>query len=207
MPALTGTGPQPRKDLLGAILAGGEGRRLGGRVKPLLELEGRTILEKTIEVLSEVCQRVVIVAKESSWLDKQSIPVLLDESEIRAPLFGIQAALREGAGNPVLVVAGDMPFLESGLLSSIASHVPPRDAALPRLEGLNQPTCAVYGARCLDLVSRRIEKGFYKIDPLFAEIDTAYLDRRDLGEVDPERVFFNINTEEDYLRAQTLMRR
>ena len=49
--------------MIGAILAGGAGKRMGGVSKAMLELDGRPLAVHVATVLAEVCERVAIVCK------------------------------------------------------------------------------------------------------------------------------------------------
>ena len=49
--------------MIGVILAGGQARRYAGAIKPMLEVDQRTILERQCEVLHQLCDRIVIAAQ------------------------------------------------------------------------------------------------------------------------------------------------
>ena len=94
--------------MIGVILAGGLGRRMGGR-KPVRELHGRPLASYPAAALRATCGRVAIVAKRDSELPVLDGVERWDEpDEPRHPLTGIVHAL-ERAGEPVLVCAADMP--------------------------------------------------------------------------------------------------
>jgi molybdopterin-guanine dinucleotide biosynthesis protein A len=54
--------------VIGVVLAGGEGKRLGGGSKAAAPLAGRPLVEYPLEALAEVCERVVIVCKRDTLL-------------------------------------------------------------------------------------------------------------------------------------------
>src|SRR5919112_5249330 len=94
---------------VGAILAGGLGRRIGGD-KAVVELANRPLLLYPLEALRSVTPEVAVVAKRDTALPSLAgeANVWVEPDEPRHPLTGIVHALRLSAGRPVLVVAADM---------------------------------------------------------------------------------------------------
>jgi molybdopterin-guanine dinucleotide biosynthesis protein A len=96
--------------MIGVILAGGLGRRMGG-AKANRDLNGRPLAAYPAGALALVCERVAIVAKRDSELPALDGVERWDEpDEPRHPLTGIVCGL-ERAGAPVLICAADMPFV------------------------------------------------------------------------------------------------
>ena len=104
--------------IVGAILAGGAGRRLRAGVaggppsKAAASLAGRALVSYPLDALAAVCDRVVVVAKRQTDLPAElaSGERWNEPDEPRHPLAGIVHAL-ERADGPVLVCAADMPFV------------------------------------------------------------------------------------------------
>jgi molybdenum cofactor guanylyltransferase len=110
------TDPSDRADLC-AVLAGGEGRRIGGG-KPLLRIEGQRLIDRSINLARGFGRDVVIVARAAEQVEPVDAPVVLDAPDIEGPLGGLAAALRTGLARDaqtVLTVPCDMPFLPSDL--------------------------------------------------------------------------------------------
>src|SRR5437764_7340068 len=96
---------------MGAVLAGGAGRRLGAESKAAAELAGRPLASYPAAALGTVCERVAVVCKPSTELPELDGVKRWDEpEEPRHPIAGIVHALERAAG-PVLVCACDMPFV------------------------------------------------------------------------------------------------
>src|SRR5512133_2168196 len=139
-----------RRSCIGAVLAGGEGRRIGGD-KAMVELEGRPLVHYPLNVLRAVRDEVAIVAKQSTVLPglDVEIAIWLEPEEPRHPLAGVVHALR-CAGGPVVVVAGDMPFVTRALVAALArERSRGAVAVVPRAGGRLQPLCARYEPRAL----------------------------------------------------------
>ena len=133
--------------MIGAVLAGGAGRRLGGD-KALATVAGRPLIARPLEVLGAVCDRVVVVSKP--WTALGELPAAVDRwhepGEPRHPLTGIVHALEE-AGGPVMVCAADMPFVTAGACRALvagAAARPEAAAAIAFTDGRTEPLLGVY---------------------------------------------------------------
>src|SRR4051812_14061058 len=119
----TGTAAGSITAVLGAVLAGGRGRRMGGG-KPERLLRGRPLVAYPVEVLAAVCERVVVVAKPDVSLPLLEGVERWDEPfSLRHPAAGIAYAL-ERAGEPVLVCAADTPCVTAEALRALAAAAP-----------------------------------------------------------------------------------
>lgn len=141
--------------MIGAVLAGGSGRRLGGRRgKPSAVLAGRPLVAYPLAALAVVCERVAVVCKPDTDLPELAGAERWDEpAEPRHPLTGIVHAL-ETAGAPVLVCAADMPFVTvdacRSLLAAAGSGGAP--AAVATADGRLQPVLGVYAPAALEVL-------------------------------------------------------
>ena len=100
-------------DLTAFILAGGHSRRMG-RDKAFLELGGRTLLDRVIELANAVAPTVRIVAPQEKFLTiARTIEDVFPDC---GPLGGIHAALTCTSTELNLVLAVDLPFVEVDFL-------------------------------------------------------------------------------------------
>ena len=188
-----------RRSCIGAVLAGGGGRRIGGD-KAMVELEGRPLLHYPLSVLRAVLDEVAVVAKQSTLLPSLDVEIAiwLDAEEPRHPLAGVVQALRCARGRPVVIVAGDMPFVTRGLVAALArERSRGAVAVVPRAAGRLQPLCARYEPRALSALA-----GCDFASP--AGDVVAALDPR-IVEWPDEEPFFTINGPEDILQAAALL--
>ncbi len=107
--------------MIGAVLAGGRGNRLGGD-KAGLEIGGRAMIERPLDALVGVCDRVAVVCKTTTAMPglPRGVERWDEPDEPRHPLTGILFAL-ETAGADVLVCAADMPFVDVGALQALVA--------------------------------------------------------------------------------------
>jgi molybdenum cofactor guanylyltransferase len=188
-----------RHSCIGAVLAGGGGRRIGGD-KAVVELEGRPLLHYPLSVLRAVLDEVAVVAKQSTVLPSLDVEVAiwLEAEEPRHPLAGIVQALRCARGRPVMVVAGDMPFVTRGLVAALAGERSRGAAAVvPRSAGRLEPLCARYEPRALGALA-----GCDLAAPL-SDVVGALSPR--IVEWPDEEPFFTVNGPEDILQAAALL--
>ena len=139
--------------MIGAVLAGGRGRRLG-QDKAVVEIGGRAMIERPLDALGEVCDRVAVVCKATTALPGLAPGVERWEEPDRPqhPATGIVHAL-ERAGGEVLVCAVDMPFVEAAVLRTLiagAAAVPDAAAVVARAGGRLQPVLGLYRPRALE---------------------------------------------------------
>jgi molybdenum cofactor guanylyltransferase len=150
-------------EVAAAIIAGGEARRLGGRVKALLEIEGRSVLDRQLDVLAPRCAAIAISSNDAAPFRDRSLPVIPDRQPGLGPLAGIAAALAWCPAPYLLVVAGDMPYIHPGIVDLLLAHRGEADAVVPFIAGLPEPLFAVYARTSLPVVERRLAAGRRKV--------------------------------------------
>jgi molybdopterin-guanine dinucleotide biosynthesis protein A len=128
-----------RDELTGVILAGGEGRRMGGADKGLQLLDGRPLVQWVLDRLRPQVGRVVISANRN--LDRYrefGCPVLSDTlSGFAGPLAGVQVAMTDAATPFLLAAPCDSPGMpgDLGIRLFEALEAARADLAVPRAAG------------------------------------------------------------------------
>ncbi len=136
--------------MIGVLLAGGRGSRLGGRSKAAIEVAGRPLAAYPASALAGVCDRLAFVAKADTELPALPGVERWDEpAEPRHPVAGIVHAL-EQAGAAVLVVAADMPYVTAHACTSVIAGGGTAPAAVAVADGVVQPLFAVYALAALE---------------------------------------------------------
>ncbi|MEA2308662.1 MAG: molybdenum cofactor guanylyltransferase, partial [Thermoleophilaceae bacterium] len=165
--------------MVGAILAGGAGRRMGGG-KAARPLAGRPLLARPADALAAVCSRVVVVCKPGTVVPPGPWEVWDDEPpEPRHPATGIAHALGR-AGGAVLVCAADMPFVTAAECASLVAAASGDPVAVVAATGGElQPVLAVYGPEAAAPLRAAAERGeplrraAAALDPLRVELPAA----------------------------------
>jgi molybdopterin-guanine dinucleotide biosynthesis protein A len=186
---------------VGVVLAGGRGRRLGG-AKATVELCGRPLISYPLEALRAVLDEVAIVAKPDTRLPSlPGVTVWIEPEAPHHPLVGIVHALGLADGRPVVVCAGDLPFVTSELVATLtAADADGAPAVIVTHGGELQPLLGRYhpeAARPLAAAMREqaaVRATVAGIGPRLVEIE------------DPE-LLFNVNAPEDLLQAAAILDR
>lgn len=203
-----GRSPEPigrRPEPIGVILAGGRGRRLGG-AKAIVELRGRPLISYPWQALRAVLTEVAIVAKAETELP--SLPgatVWTEPDTPRHPLVGIIHALGLAAGRPVVVCAGDLPFVTPTLIERLAGA---ESAGSPTVlaagRGVVQPLLGCYRPGAADLLAgafAAVARGdaLPRMQKVVAGLGPRLLAVEDLDEL------FNVNSPADLLEAEAML--
>ena len=179
-----------------AVMAGGKSRRMG-RDKAWLELGGRPIIERVIDVLREVADEVVIVANDARY-GALGLRVVPDRFPEGGALGGIATGVWAATHERVLVAACDMPFLRADVLRLLLSHAPEADAVVPRVGGEFETLHALYSKACLPAMERALAAGRMRVISFYDDVRVRAVEEDELRTVDPElRSFTNVNTPEE----------
>jgi molybdopterin-guanine dinucleotide biosynthesis protein A len=185
---------------LGAVLAGGAGRRIGG-AKATVALHGRPLIAYPLTVLARVLPEVVVVAKADTELPGlPGTAVWIEPDQPRHPLLGIVHALGLAGGRSVLVCAGDMPFVGMELIRRLAADRAPAPAMLAAGPAGPQPLLGVYRPQAGDPLRRMLEA-----DPGVSMRAAAAAIGAATVAVTDEHELLNVNAPEDLLRAAALL--
>ncbi|TDF91865.1 molybdenum cofactor guanylyltransferase [Paenibacillus piri] len=200
--------------ITGVILAGGGNRRMGGRPKALLDLNGERFIDRQLTEMSLVCSEIIIAANEASLFNElpmtsANVRVIPDLQPGKGPLAGLQAAIAAASYDELWVVACDMPCLSAAaaetLLNLRRRHEADGsgDAAVPLLYGKTQPLHAVYHRRCGRIIGELLAASRHRMMDLLDRLDYAAVGESTFTERGVAPVFAeNVNTPEDLERLR-----
>jgi molybdopterin-guanine dinucleotide biosynthesis protein A len=195
-------GMDATSDLTAFILAGGKSTRMGAD-KAFVMLEGRTLLERALELARSITPDVRIVGDSAKFAT--FAPVVEDIFPNCGPLGGIHAALGSSPNELNLILAVDVPFVSAALLQYLiacARQSASATVTVAHSGGKWQPLCAVYRSNFADAAERSLRAGHYKIDKLFAATITQKIADEELGAAGfPPNLFRNLNTREELAEA------
>jgi molybdopterin-guanine dinucleotide biosynthesis protein A len=135
--------------MIGVLLAGGAGNRLGGPKAAVL-LGGRPLASYPAAALASVCDRIAVVCKRGTILpDLPGTERWNEPDEPRHPLTGIVHAL-ETADAPILTCAADMPFVTGDACRTLLHATGSGVAVVATAGGILQPTFGLYAPAALD---------------------------------------------------------
>ena len=195
-----------KKPITGVILAGGLNSRFNGVNKALIEIDGRTIIQRQYRLLKELFSEVIIVTNDPRTVIEFDCLIAVDLLSRRASLTGIHTGLFYASNDYVFICACDTPFLKRTLVEIItdATHMP-NGVTMPATSAGLEPLCAVYAKKCLPLIERSVSLNQMKIQRVFGKKRIRPISEQKLRRADPELVsFFNINRPEDLELARQL---
>ena len=185
-----------------AILVGGRAARFGGRDKGALLVEGRTIRDRQLAVLSEIADDVLIVDSKNGAAEAPrhlTLRTIADVIPGCGPMGGVHAALSAARGDAVIVVACDMPYLTAPFAAHLLSLARGADLVVPRTERGYHPMCAAYTRACLDPLARRLAARELRMTSLFDDVRVRVVEGEELERFgDRDRLLANVNTPADY---------
>ncbi len=187
--------------MTGIVLAGGENRRMGTD-KAFLKVAGMPMIEHILRVLQNTVDHIIIATNSPESYASYDVEVVTDAFDQQGPLTGIYSGLLRSHDEYNVVVACDMPFLNSQLLAYMAGLSGGYDAVLPKIGEFVEPLHAVYGRKVLPVIEKHINSGQRRIRDIFTGLRLRYVTEKEIDRFDPtRRSFINLNTPEEYKEA------
>lgn len=201
-----------------AVLCGGQSRRMG-RDKALLSIRpgDPPLLAQVIERVRPLSDDLFLVGVPRPGYEQFGPPLIEDEHPGLGPLGGIATALAHAAYRDCLVVACDMPFLNTRLLAYLAGlprdtydvlvPVLPADAATPASPPIFQPLHAIYRRTCRAHIARRLAAGERRVSSFYRDVRVQTVDAGQIRPHDPDlRSFFSADSVGSLQRAREWLR-
>jgi molybdopterin-guanine dinucleotide biosynthesis protein A len=186
----------------GVVLAGGQGRRMGGVDKGLQILRGRPMVAWVIERFAPQVDEVLINANQNleryAALGHRVIP---DEiAGYAGPLAGLHRGLTEAQHEFVSTVPCDSPFLPRDLVERLRAALESNvsEIAVARTGEQPHPVFCLCRKRVLTGLTEFLAAGGRKIDAWYAKLKVV-----EVPFDDQPNAFSNINTEEELRALET----
>ena len=192
-----------RRDIAVVILAGGEGRRIGGD-KPVQMLAGERLIDRALRQARRWSHHVAVAVRAPTQVQPVDATLLADEPGVEGPLGGLIAALRFGEASPkefVLTIPADMPFLPADLPERLLAEAGRPNCVVANSGGHLHPVCALWRTTVLHDVNDYISGAKRSLRGLAELVGFATVEWP-TAPVDP---FFNINSPDDLSRAERLL--
>jgi len=196
-------------NILGAILAGGQSRRMG-KDKLFLELNNKKLIEHTIEKVKKHLKQIIIVTNQNNeFFIKNNLTVVKDciEGQL-GPLVGILSAMKWAKENSnkyswIATFPCDTPFFPESIIKSFIEESEKKESLL-LCASTHGRQHNIFGLWSLDLYDKLrndlVNKKIRKVQDWTEKNKIKKLEFKFKG-YDP---FFNINTEEDLELAKKL---
>jgi len=172
-----------------------------GEDKALLDQQGEPQLLATFRLLSQHVQSCFVSLRRDQRGEsiRARLPGIFDEADGIGPAAGLLAAHSAYPDAAWLVLACDLPLLQTSTLLGLIRARDGRHAAIAyrsTVDGLPEPLCALWEPAALAALSRQAQTGRYRLRDLLESDDTLLLPTPGGGVLD------NINTPQDLQRLR-----
>lgn len=192
----------------GIVLSGGRSSRMQTN-KAFLTINQKQVISHIIGVLKQAVHEILIVTNDPDLYAGLGERAVTDIIPHQGPLSGVHAGLISASHRHSFVVACDMPFVEPQLIEYLLRHTEARDDVIvPRSGSYLQPLYAVYSKRCLPAIEDCLSNNVRKLTAFYDRVRVKYIEEDAIRQlVNPDEVFFNINTPAEYALACELAKR
>jgi len=196
-------------NILGAILAGGQSKRMG-KDKIFLEFNNKKLIEHTIDKVKKYLKEVIIITnQDNEFFSKNNLTTVKDciEGQL-GPLVGILTAMKWAKENLnkcswIATFPCDTPFFPESIIKSFIEESKKKESLILCASSHGRKH-NIFGLWSLDLYDKLkddlINKKVRKVQDWTEENKIKNLEFK-FKDYDP---FFNINTEEDLEFAKRL---
>ncbi|MDH5355269.1 MAG: molybdenum cofactor guanylyltransferase [Gammaproteobacteria bacterium] len=185
-----------KKNITAVILAGGQGRRMGGQDKGLIEFNGQPMVEILIEKLKGQGVKIAINANRNlPAYQAYGLPVISDQlGDFQGPLAGFAAAMGAVDTDYILTLPCDGPLLADNFVDFfIEAHSHQQANICVADDGVRlQPVYALIKVDLLQDLLGFLKSGDRKIDRWYAQHSFSKVDFSK-----QKSMFANINKPED----------
>ena len=187
--------------ITGVILVGGKSRRMG-RDKAFLDVAGKPLIERMLELFRSSFAQVLLVGDREERFAGYDLPVLPDIYP-GSSLGGLYTGLYHAATEYVFVASCDMPFPNGELLRYLCSLRNGYDAVVPTNSGDFEPLFALYAKSCLGPIKALLDSGNYCAFAYYPQVRVRYVPYEEIAHLDPDgTAFLNINTPEQFAKLK-----
>lgn len=188
--------------ITGVVLAGGQGRRMGGVDKGLTLLQGRPFIEWVLARFSPQVDEVLINANQNlEQYARFGYRVIPDQiAGFAGPLAGLHRGLAEAQHELVATVPCDSPFLPDDLVERLHKELTAAKAQLAVAKTFTQahPVFCLCRRDVLGHLSEFLNSGGRKIDAWYATLKVVEVPFDAQAEA-----FSNINTRNELSEFET----
>jgi molybdopterin-guanine dinucleotide biosynthesis protein A len=180
----------------GVVLAGGRSSRMG-RDKAMIEIDGRTLLDRALDRLEPHVQELLVIGDPAKYGHVGPF-VVADDIPGVGPLGGILTAMRYASNDRLLVLACDMPNVTTRLFEDLKQGlVGDRSAFIPACDGKLEPLAAAYHRRCRSTFEACVAQGAWKVSDALEQVNATFVQICPGEDGWPDTLFRNINAPGD----------
>lgn len=182
--------------ITGIVLAGGQGKRMGGADKGLVEFNDQPMIKHVLQRLAPQVNEILINAnREIDRYQQLGYRVITDEiGGFAGPLAGLHAGMLHAQHPYILTAPCDSPLLPSSLAKRLMNALIERDAdiAVAKTGKQAHPVFCLCRRSLLPNLEQFLQQGERKMADWIAQLDST-----EVSFTDQAQAFANINTREE----------
>jgi len=184
------------------ILCGGKSTRMG-RPKAFLPYRGTLMITHMVGLVRQLFSEVLLVTNEPELFDGLEIDTVKDIIPHRGPLGGILSGLLIASHNHSFVIACDMPFIDTKLITELVRKGHKSDMLVLMHEKGIEPLIGVYSKSCINALEESLFSGKTNLSDFASGLNAQVLFCSDLSSKDKNLLppYFDIDTPQDYTAA------
>ena len=194
----------PKKEVSGLLLAGGQARRMGGQDKGLMTLDNKPLAGWGLDRLRPQVHKVMISANRNhEQYQALGAPVISDDLEgFAGPLAGFLSALAYVSEDWMVTAPCDSPLVERDYVEKMCAAITADtiDVAVAHDGERLQPVFTLLHKRIGDGLKAFLERGERKIDLWLEQVSWRPVDFSN-----SPNMFLNANTPEELANLQRLV--
>ena len=191
------------KGITGIILSGGKSSRMG-REKGLSVLKNKPLIEYSVQVLKQVCDKIIISTNTGHY-NYLRFPVIKDEITSIGPIGGLYSCLKASETEDNFVLSCDMPLISVELINYIIQNKKNYQAVIPIFGKYAEPLCAYYRKDAESILNNFIERKDYKIQNVIKKLKYKFLKIDNSLEFYHQKLFANVNTHDDLVEIEEFL--
>ncbi|MDD3558614.1 MAG: molybdenum cofactor guanylyltransferase [Melioribacteraceae bacterium] len=195
------------------VLAGGKSKRLGIN-KSLMQIDGRSLIERTVALLQPFASEIFISANDPGTYHFLQREIIEDIFKGSGPLAGIHSCLSCTNKKYNIFIATDLPFVNSEFISFLIDNYDDESILIPSIGGKLHFLCGIYkkeihGAAYELLTNASVKKNGkinVSVFDLFKKVKGKFIEVADQPFIKKE-LLLNLNTQDDLLAYEKILRK
>ena len=183
--------------ITGIVLAGGRSSRMG-EDKSMMKLNGKSLVEYSIDALKPLCNKVIISSNNPGY-EFTGCEVWPDEIPDQAPIIGIYSCLKRSETALNIILSCDIPLISTSMIAFLLAKSAAYDISVPIHEnGQIEPLCGIYKKSSLSILKEFIDSGNYRLNECIRSASHQLIPVDSQIPCNTPNLFLNINTPSDF---------
>lgn len=200
-------------EITGIILAGGKSERMGTN-KSLLRINGKTIIERTIDLMRKIFNEIILITNTPQEYEFIDATKYKDQFTLMGPLAGIHSGLINSTTAANFILSSDMPLMSKEMIEYIVQFKTDRSITICREKNFIHPFPGLYSKSIVNeieiilnntSINQNTGKHKYSVHKLLNKIEPEIIEVHNL-QIYNDLLFYNINTQEEYQRILNILK-